>query len=763
LLRSSERVGAGIFDAASAPVRLQILRLLSTKGPLQYTEIMFQLKLDPVRDAGKFVYHLRSLTDTGLVAVDKKSKRYEVTELGRMIVSFARDMDEYLNVKRGKLYVRTSRLAIERFHRNKISRSLVVEAGVPQEIADEIAAEAEDRLLRLRTTYLTAPLIREFVNAILIEKRLEEYRHKLTRLGMPVYDVAQLIKTAGEKQLSADYVHSTSAKSVLSEYVLLNCLPHRLADAHLSGSIHIANLENWILKPSEVVHDIRYFLRNSAPGMLQPSSFESAIALVNQVLEIGMGDVSIEQTVEYFNTFLSPYARGRTTEEIRGCLQYFLTSVRRDIVSTDAQSGFSVVIDLETPEFLSGEDAIGPSGQVAGHYGDYRNEAIRLAEATVDAFLTISEKRPPLVPRLIIRIQRPQMNDERFRAILEKAHMLAAKRSIPYFELLGDSERVVYSATGLRMADDWTGQWDADCLRTGSMDTIFLNLPRLAYEAKKSDDKFVASLRESASLAIEGFKAKRKFVSERLKQPLLPLLSGEKGSAPYFYEKSGVYNLSFVGLNEAVAAHTGLRLDRDKAALEFGLKILGELAKLAKTSSEESEMRICVSERPGDDAVGRLAELDIEQYGRAVIVADGSRGMFHYTDMPTVPLTSKIPIEGRMSIESKFQSALPGGHLNLICTDSATSDGASLLEITRNAIDAGCRFLTYTSNYSACSFCNHTDQGILPKCSVCGSDKLGYIGRSSYGLIPFSLWPEPKRRNVEKRNSYGIGPPTLTS
>ena len=113
LLRSSERVGASIFDAASAPVRLQILRLLSTKGSLQYTEIMFQLKLDPVRDAGKFVYHLRSLTDAGLVALEKKSKRYEVTELGRMIVSFARDMDEYVNVKRGKLYVRTSRLAIE--------------------------------------------------------------------------------------------------------------------------------------------------------------------------------------------------------------------------------------------------------------------------------------------------------------------------------------------------------------------------------------------------------------------------------------------------------------------------------------------------------------------------------------------------------------------------------------------------------------------------------------------------------------------------
>jgi anaerobic ribonucleoside-triphosphate reductase len=440
LLRSSERVGASIFDAASAPVRLQILRLLSTKGPLQYTEIMFQLKLDPVRDAGKFVYHLRSLTDASLVSLDKKSKKYEVTELGRMIVSFARDMDEYVNVKRGKLYVRTSRLAIEEFHRNKIAKSLVVEAGVPQETADEIAAEAEDRLVRLKTIYLTAPLIREFVNAILIEKKLEEYRHKLTRLGMPVYDVAQLIKSAGEKQLSADYVHRSSAKSVLSEYVLLNCLPHKLADAHLSGSIHIANLENWILKPNEIVHDIRYFLKNSLPGMLPPERFEGALALLRHTLEIGASEISGEQTLEFFNTFLSPYVRGRSVEEATNSMFYFLTSMRRDAVSSDLQAGVSIVVDLESPEFLSNEDAVGPNGKSDGYYGDFRNEALKLAEATLEAFRIMSESRPPLLPHLIVRVGRRALGDDRVKRILEKAHELSAARSVPYFVLDGGQE-----------------------------------------------------------------------------------------------------------------------------------------------------------------------------------------------------------------------------------------------------------------------------------------------------------------------------------
>jgi ribonucleoside-triphosphate reductase len=752
--RSSEKVGASIFDAASAPIRLQILRLLSTKGALQYTEIMFQLKLDPVRDAGKFVYHLRSLTTNGLVLLDKKSKRYEVTELGRMIISFARDMDEYVNVKRGKLYVRTSRLAIEEFHRNKISRSLVVEAGVPQEIADEIAAEAEDRLVRLKTVYLTAPLIREFVNSILIEKKLEEYRHKLTRLGMPVYDVAQLVLDTAEKHLSADYVARYSARSVLSEYALLNCLPHKLADAHFAGSIHISNLENWILKPNEIVHDLRYFLSKNYRGMHAPETFEGLLALVGNILGSTAGEVSGEQTLEFFNTFASPYVKDRSTDEITTELTYFLTSMRRELVSGNPQQGFSIVIDVDLPEFLGKEKVVAANGNL-GQYSDYGIEMLRIAEATIEAFTIASRSVHSLLPHLIIRIRKRALENEQSRNIIEKSHKLATTRSIPYFELVNDEDKVTYSATGMRLAADWTGEWQADCVRTGSMDSIFLNLPRIAYDAKKNDEKFLMQLRETATLAVEGFKAKRKFVGKRLKQPLLPLLAENNGSTSYFYDKNASYNLAFVGLAECVEFHLGKRLEQDKTAIDFSLKILRELSKLAQAASEESEMRITVSQRPGDEATGRLAELDIEEYGRAIVIADGSRGPLYYSDIPTIPLSIKTSVENRISIESQFQSAMLGGHLNILCVNPSSST-SNLLGLSRSSLLSGCRFQTYTGNYSSCDACNEIEQGIVPRCGKCGSDKVTYLGRSSFGLLPFSLWPEGKRKNVEKRVSYTL-------
>ena len=755
MLRASERVGAGIFDAASAPVRLQILRLLSTKGPLQYTEVMFQLKLDPVRDAGKFVYHLKSLTDAGLVTLDKKTKRYGTSELGQMIVSFARDLDEYVNVKRGKLYVRTSRFAIEEFHRNKIARSLVVEAGVPQEIADEIAAEAEDRLARLKTLYLTAPLIREFVNAILIEKKLEEYRHKLTRVGMPVYDVAQLVKAAGDKELGAQYVNYASAKSVLSEYVLLNCLPHKLADAHLSGSIHITNLDSWILTPNEISHDFRHFLSKSIAGTPAPDTLEAALGLAGQMLATVEAEVSGEQTIDFFNIFLAPYARGRKTEETTRALYSFLSSLRREVPTGNPHVGVSVGVELLTPDFLAHEEAVGPNGRVSGRYEDYSHEAIQLAESVIEAFRMTSLLRPATNPRLLVKVRPKALLNDKARRILEKAHELAADRSVPYFELLGDDEKSSYSSTGLRLGDEWSGHWDADCVRTGSMDTIFVNLPRISYEAKRDDGKFLSILRENINLSVEGFRAKRKFMNERLKQPLLQVLSGSGGAVPYFYERNASYNLSFVGLTEAVEAHRGSGVDQVKGAGEFAIELLQDTSKLLKEISREEGMRITISQRPGDEAVERLAELDIEQYGRSALTHDAARGSNYYTDMPTIPLSNDMPINSRVSVESKFQSLLPGGHLNVICI-SDDSQPKALFKLTERAHASGCKFVTYSSNYTTCAVCGQTDKGIRPICGKCGSDKLSYLGRASSSLLPFSLWPDAKRRSVERRVAYKV-------
>ena len=139
LKRAKETVE--VLSAISSPVRIQILKLLASKGSLTYSEIMEMLNLEPTKDAGKFVYHLKNLVNTGLIAFDKTIKKYKVTELGLMVINFSQDLEEYALKKAGRMLVRTSRYTIEEFDRSKITMSLIEEAGLTPEVAEKISSE----------------------------------------------------------------------------------------------------------------------------------------------------------------------------------------------------------------------------------------------------------------------------------------------------------------------------------------------------------------------------------------------------------------------------------------------------------------------------------------------------------------------------------------------------------------------------------------------------------------------------------------------
>ena len=191
--------GIKILKAIGSPLRLQILNLLFDKGPLSYTELMSNLKMNPSRDAGRFAYHLKFLLKADLIEAIVDQKKYGLTDLGKMVIDVADRIDKKATKTKNTL-IRASRSAIEEFDANKIANALIKEAKMPPEQAQKIAKEAETQLLKSKTKYLTTPLVRELVNAILIEKGLEEYRNKLTRLGIPVHDVTNLLHTTANNQ-----------------------------------------------------------------------------------------------------------------------------------------------------------------------------------------------------------------------------------------------------------------------------------------------------------------------------------------------------------------------------------------------------------------------------------------------------------------------------------------------------------------------------------------------------------------------------------
>jgi anaerobic ribonucleoside-triphosphate reductase len=190
-----------------------------------------------------------------------------------------------------------------------------------------------------------------------------------------------------------------------------------------------------------------------------------------------------------------------------------------------------------------------------------------------------------------------------------------------------------------------------------------------------------------------------------------------------------------------------------KDSLAFGEKVLQELGKQTAGASERFGMRFVVAERPSDDAASRLAELDVEQHGKNIVSAHGGRNYPYYTDLPGVPLTSKIPMEERLTVEASLQALTPGGHLITISVDpKATSE--NLMNLTSEASRSGIRFLTYSRIYSFCRNCNQIVTGMIPTCGTCASDNITHYGRSSAIYIPLTLWPEGKKRTIERTTVY---------
>jgi ribonucleoside-triphosphate reductase len=87
------------------------------------------------------------------------------------------------------LFVRSSSEDFNSWDRSRIVEALIRETYVDQDTAEQVSREVEHTIVSSEIKMITAPLIREMVNAKLIEKGLEEARTMHTRIGMPIFDV----------------------------------------------------------------------------------------------------------------------------------------------------------------------------------------------------------------------------------------------------------------------------------------------------------------------------------------------------------------------------------------------------------------------------------------------------------------------------------------------------------------------------------------------------------------------------------------------
>lgn len=689
---SIHKAGLQVLKAISAAIRLQILNLLLEHGPLSYTEVLNYLKLDPTRDAGRFAYHLKSLLKVDLIESEAETKKYRLTDLGRRIIEITEEIEDK-TYKRRRMLVRTSRLSIEEFDRNKIAQSLITEANVPSDLAQKIARETEKRVQQFKTKYLTAPLIREIVNTILLEKHYEDYRHRLTRLGLPVHEVTHLIDSA---KPNVEAVRKAAGSAVIEEYTLLQVLPRSISDAHLSGSLNLHNLGTWIMKPNEITHSLPYFLQ-----AYKPKTFETALNLTTNIVQNTAMETAGQQNLDNFNVHLAPYIKGVTDEKVKELLHLFI----RNLNQTNP-----------TPTTISLEPSVEKSAS-------YFKEAQQLARLLLEVTAEENRTQPLVNPKLVVKMGNGALKSMETEGLLLEAHKLAASSVLIYFaNLYPEAEKnATYTASGLRLTDDWQQDWELDTQRTGNLDIVTLNMPRLSFDAKGDENRFFEFLDGLLDVANQALEVKYETIKKRTEQNLLPNLTQKTDGDKYFRLENTTRTIVLLGVNEAVQTFMGKETaDNNGRSSALTERVLERADAYAKKHSRKPQTRLTTAIIPNTAAAKRLAKLDLERYGWGTVKTQGTKDSPYYSDINTTSPLNK----DRFSLEERIHQLTPGGHITLIETETPQPSPEELLGRTKQLAASNIGFFAYNMSFTYCSHCKTKSCGTHLKCPSCSSTNI---------------------------------------
>lgn len=758
----------------SKPVEINVKKNNGITERFSYEKLLKSLVMVevPFFESDKIIADVVSQLHEGITTKEIKKIVYENLE----------DIDNEIANKylaTAQLKVHTSRDTIEPFDLSKIANTLVEETGASQETAFKIASDVWKELKKLNVEYLTAPMIREMVNSKLIEYGLEDIRSNYTRLGIPVYNITSLIENGNKDNANMvhnpETIHKHVADEALKQYALLKMLPPHLADVHMSGDIHIHDLEFFAGRPLNCMqHDIRAFIRyglkvdgtgdhTSVAGA--PNHMETLMNHTGEIMLAAQQNMSGGQAMTLWNVFVAPFARGRTYEEIKQSVQMLVYNLNMAYAARGSQVPFtSMGLEFGVPKFLQDVTAYGPKGQVVGTYGDFEEETRLIQRAFTETLLQgDKDGKPHLFPNTIYTLRKETLNSE-YEEDIRLVHELSAKYGSSYFVNMFPKYRgnmANYMGCRTCLQDTWTGDWEQDCLRTGNLAYVTLNFPRIGYQSKDEDQVF-EYLDEYMDLAVETLMLRREQGLKCLNDyHILPFLDQDVDGEPYYRIDNSTLSFGYVGLNEMLLALFGEGIENPDAN-KFGVKCLEYVNERANQLKDDTGLRWSVIQTPAESTAYRFATLDKKQFGDKAIV-QGSADASYYTNSSHVPVDTQGSLIDKIKIEEKYHSLTPGGHIFHAFMGESYSDPDSLMSLTNKiAKKSDIGFWAYSSALSFCLKCKTLMKGLNNTCPTCGEtedvewyDRItGYVQQVGRAKSASGGWNAGKRQELIDRRRF---------
>jgi ribonucleoside-triphosphate reductase len=487
----------------------------------------------------------------------------------------ARQIEERSIIESGKMYVRTSHDSIEEFNSHKIIQSLVREGSLPLELAQKITEEVENRIYKYQTTYLTGSLIREMVNSVLLEHGHEEYRNKLARLGLPVYDVQEMLSNLDNVGNGADGLLFTTGQRVFAEHLLTNILPKDVADSHLSGDLHITNPGIWSMIPDTIFVNIKELI-------------EDGITLGGKYLDV------------------SRIPSSKSLDDITSSLSVIISLLSKEASQEIVIDGITSLLSKHSKNIEELEQKLTNAFATASTTSNYNktntNVSIRLAlgsdtkiiNAIINAYHNYTKITPTPKIGLIIDYSKGKITD-----VSEQTA-----------EIISIGGKVTFAKDQISSYGITNVTTKTSGPLAINLQSVSINLPRLAFESNKDETYFRARLALLMKPALSSMSLRKKDISDLTRRGLNPILAK---NTQYMQRSSVSLVINLVGLKEAVFNILGYKDNKDGRAILH--KVIETAVDVAAKKGKEIGDPVHISMTETDGST-RFATLDGEKYGK---------------------------------------------------------------------------------------------------------------------------------------------------
>jgi anaerobic ribonucleoside-triphosphate reductase len=705
--------------------------------------------------------------------------------------------------------------------RNEIVEQLLTETKLAEEFydtkaisrqdAEDIAFEVEMKIFDLNLKFISGPLIRELVNNILLARSAQRpefalYRNILTRVGAPVYDAYKIDMGTGYKakenanlQPNPETAHKRKADWVSGEEYLL-LMPPKIADAHLSGDLHIHDLEYFGTRPFCQDWDLRYFLyyglmpdglgtRTSIAGPAKHA--EVAILHTAKILASAQTNFAGGEGFYNFLVFLAPYVRGLGYEKIRQLMQMMFFEYTQAYVARGGQLVFSnIQVQPGVPDLWKNVPVVMHGHVGPDVYGTYEDEVRTMFKALYDVALKGDYWGKPFnFPKLENSLS-PEFFKPEYDDVWLDVHKAVAKFGQPYFDNLMPAYRGYGKGVSCYQccaycfvetpedSEDFDEKLNFDNgkhFTMGSWQVASLNLPRMAYKANRDDERLFDESRKLMDSALYVFKAKKKWMDLALKNHRIPFATQrpldprthEKGTQAVDFDQL-TFTIGLVGGNEMAQHHTGYQLHENPEAVKILIKLILEMQKYKKELESRSGYKIALARTPAESTAQRFAIADLltdryRDYAEKLVRGDVEQAKFllnqrkkdvpvYYSNGTHADVKAKMGLFDKINLEQKFFPLLNGGNMLHIWLGDASPDPEALYKLTKRiTTQSNIGYYAYTKDLTVCSGCGKVTSPILENCPYCGSNKVEWWSRVTGYYQAVSGWNNGKKQELLDR------------